>query len=159
MIITSKLKMDLTQHTAIPMIHAVQDDRYSRYLELSLFSAGAPWPVPEDASVRVRYSKSDGKGGEYDTLPDGSCAWSKAENVLTIALAPQVLTVPGPVRLSVVLLQGHRRLSTFTILVRVAAAIHAHANESEDYFPGLINRVRAISGDSLESLVSMIENA
>ena len=33
------------------------------------------------------------------------------------------------------------------------------AEEAEDYFPGLINRVRAVGGDSLESLVSMIENA
>lgn len=133
MIITSKLKMDLQQRSFVPAIHAVQNDRYCRNLELTLYSGGEAWTIPETAAAMVRYSKSDGKGGEYDTLPDGTIGWSAAENVLTIALAPQVLTTAGPVNLAVTLLDGEKLLSTFCILLDVQAAVGENIGESEDY--------------------------
>ncbi len=136
MIITSKIQMDLNRYAAAPMLHAVQDDRYSRNVELALFSDGNAWTIPEHASVLIRYSKPDGTGGEYDALPDNSCAYSIKEHILTVALAPQVLTVPGAVRLSVILLQGQQQISTFSILICVEEAVNAVISASEDYFPG-----------------------
>lgn len=128
--------MDLNRCKATPVIHAVQDDRYSRNIELSLLADGMAWPVPERVAVRIRYSKPDGKGGDYDCLPDGSCAWSADENRLTLALAPQVLTVPGAVRLAVTLMQDQIQISTFAIVLDVSQAVHTRVCESEDYFTG-----------------------
>ncbi len=123
MIITSKLTMDLQKPGYQTVIHGVQNDRYCRNLALTLLSGGTAWTVPETASVLVRYCKSDGLGGEYDTLPDGTAAWSAEENVVTVALAPQVMTVPGPVRITVVLLDGARQVSSFGILLHVQPAL------------------------------------
>ena len=135
MITTSKLTMDLNRFTTAPVIHAVQNDRYSRNIELTLLSDGTAWQIPENIAVRIRYSKPDGKGGEYDTLPDGSCAYFINQHNLTVSLAPQVLTTPGAVRLSIILLLGQRQISTFTILVNVTEAVGSHHGASEDYYP------------------------
>lgn len=133
MIITNKLTMDLAKPDWMAAIDAVQDDRYSRNLEISLYVGGESWPIPEDASAVIRYSKSDGKGGIYDTLPDGTSAWSAADNVLTIALAPQVLTTPGSVLLAVTLTRGIHQISTFAVLISVHPTVHTDIAESESY--------------------------
>ena len=127
--------MDLNRCATTPVIHAVQDDRYSRNIELTLLSDGTAWQIPENIAVRIRYSKPDGKGGEYDTLPDGSCAYFINQHNLTVSLAPQVLTTPGAVRLSIILLLGQRQISTFSILVNVTEAVGSHHGASEDYYP------------------------
>lgn len=101
MIITSKIEMDLNWYDQ-PKVEALQDDQYSRDVQITLLSDGAPWEVPEGASVIVNYIKPDGLGGEYDTMPNGDTAWSASGNVLTVKLAPQVLTVAGADRKSVV---------------------------------------------------------
>lgn len=134
MIITSKIKMDLQQQTQIPVVNAVQNDRYCRNLEMELYAGEVVWPVPEDAAVVVSYRKADGKGGEYDTLPDGTAAWFAQEHVLTVALAPQMLTAPGMVRMTVSLIQEEKQISTFAILVKVSQAVCSNIAESEDYY-------------------------
>lgn len=133
MIITNQIKMDLTQQRPVEPIHAVQDDRYCRNLELSLTVGGEIWEIPVDAAVLIRYSKSDGTGGEYDTLPDGTAAWTAEGNVLTVALAPQVLTVPGPTSISIVLVRNEVQISTFPLLINVHAAVNRQIAESEYY--------------------------
>lgn len=133
MIITNKFTMDLTRPGKAEAISAVQDDRYSRNLEISLYSGSEPWPIPADACALIRYCKSDGTGGLYDTLPDGSTAWSVSGNDLTVALAPQVLTVPGSVFLTVTLNRGVQQLSTFVLLIHVHPAVSGEIAESETY--------------------------
>lgn len=133
MIITNKVNMDLRQPGFLPAIHAVQNDRYCRNLELSLLFDGEAWMLPEGMNVLIRYSKADGTGGEYDTLPDGTVAWTAEENRLTVALAPQVLTVPGPVHLSVSLIVGSCRLTTFSLLLNVHEEVCREIGESEAY--------------------------
>lgn len=132
MIITHKIKMDLTRREVTPRVDAVQDDKYSRDLEITLLSGGAAWEVPEGCTAAVSYVKPDGTVGKYDTLPDGGTAWSAAGNVLTVALAPQALTVAGAVALHVHVYSGEAVLSTFEILLNVQRnpAINA---DSEDY--------------------------
>ena len=133
MIITSKIKMNLQQQNHIPVVNAVQNDRYCRNLEMELYAGEERWLIPEDAAVVVSYLKADGKGGEYDTLPDGTAGWLAQEHVLTIAMAPQMLTAPGAVRMMVSLIQNEKQISTFTILVNVSRAVNADISESEDY--------------------------
>ena len=133
MIVTTKLHMDLLESGTVQVIEAVQNDRYCRDLELVLTSGGVPWAVPEGARAVVSYRKSNGKGGDYDALPDGSVAWKAAENVLTVALAPGVLTTPGPVQLWVKLLEGNDQVSTFGVLVNVQEAAFGLIEDGEDY--------------------------
>lgn len=134
MIITNKLKTNLQNPGATPIVHAVQNDSYSRNLEIAVMSGNHPFTFPDTVNVIIRYRKSDGRGGEYDTLPDGTSAWWIKGNLLTIALAPQVLTVPGSVVLSVTLIENEKQLSVFPIQIAVQPVAHANIAKSEDYF-------------------------
>ena len=134
MIITNKFKLDLQNPGTVPTINAVQNDSGSRNLEIALFSGRQPFVFPETGRVVIRYKKSDGKGGEYDTLPDGQCASQWIRNLLTVTLAPQVLTTPGSVLLSVTLLHGEAQLSVFPIRLAVQPIAAASQADSEDYF-------------------------
>lgn len=133
MIITSKIKMDLQKQKQTPVVNAIQNDRYCRNLEMELYADDVPWQILEDVAVVVSYVKPDGKGGEYDTLPDGKPGWSAQNNVLTVALAPQMLTVSGAVCMMVSLIRAEMQISTFAVLVNVARAVNVNIGESEDY--------------------------
>lgn len=132
MTVTTKLKLDLQKTDLIPVVNAVQNDRYSRVLEISLFAGGELWPVPTGAQVSVSYSKPDGRGGEYDTLPDGTRAWSASDNVLTVTLAPQMLTAVGVVSMAVTISQGDLQISTFPIALTVTQK--TSQEDSADYY-------------------------
>ncbi len=131
--ITNKINMDLHHSGNAAVVQAVQRDRYSRSLEITLYADGEPWTIPQTASVLVGYAKPDGKGGEYDTLPDGTKAWSAAENVLTVQLAPQVLTAAGVVNLCITLMDGNGQVSSFLILVDVQAVPGSDRETSQEY--------------------------
>lgn len=115
MIITSKIQTDLVLSGETPVAEAVQDDKYSRNLEISLLADGAPWEVPAGTYAVVRYMKPDGTGGSYDTLPDGTGACSISGSTVTVALAPQVCTAAGLVRLVISLMGLDTEVSTFGI--------------------------------------------
>lgn len=131
--VTTKLRVDLQKRSLQPEIDAVQGDAFSRYLELSLYTRNAPWIIPKNTLVAVRYRKEDHTGGYYDTLPDGTSAWHFQENVVTVQLAPQMLTVPGCVYAQVELILENAVLATFGFTVRVEANAAAGALRSETY--------------------------
>lgn len=133
MIVTHEIRVDLLRPGLETRIYAVQDDKYSRNLRMSLFVAGASWKIPDGTSALVRYRKSDGTGGTYDTIPDGTKAWSVTDNVLTVALAPQVLTVAGPVYLAVTLIKEKQQITTFSVLLHVQPNVSANVGESQNY--------------------------
>lgn len=133
MIVTQKIHIDLLRPGIEPQIHAAQDDKYSRNIKIRIFAAGVPWVIPEDASVLVRYRKPDGTGGLYDTLPDGNKASSMEGNELTIVLAPQMLTVAGPVSLTVTMIEGKQQLTTFLLWLQVHPDASADAEDSAEY--------------------------
>jgi len=54
--------------------------------------------------------------------------------ILTIALAPQVLTTPGFVSLTVTLIENEKQLSVFPVQIAVQPVAHAAIAGSEDYF-------------------------
>lgn len=130
---SNQITMDLLQGETIPVVRVVQRDFNSRQIRMTLLSGGAAWVIPGGARAVIRYSKSDGKGGEYDTLPDGTCAWEATENVLTITLAPQVLTTAGAVELAVTLVEGTEQISTFLVLLDVQAIPGSEQETSEEY--------------------------
>lgn len=130
--ITSTINMDLARQGIKHQIDAVQDDKYSRNLKLQLYSNRVAWRIPSGTTVLIRYRKSDHTGGAYDTLPDGTIAWQIKGNTVTVALAPQVLTVAGEVQVMVTLIAGKSEISTFSIIINVQRKPGFRA-ESETY--------------------------
>lgn len=133
MIITTKIRTDLV-HPSMPVtVYAVQGDQNTRILELALYANGVAWPVPDEAAVALRYRKPDGTRGYYDTLPDDTPACSVTENMVSVMLAPQMLTVAGFVEAQVELISGTDILGTFSVNISVAANPAAGVLVSEDY--------------------------
>lgn len=133
MIVTKQISMDLACLTNTHLIHAMQGDANSRSVAIALKQDGKDWPVPDGTGVLVYYQKQDGIQGSYDTLPDGTRAWSADGNVLTISLAPQMLTVAGIVTVRVELIRDKHVLSTFPLRIAVGPEL-VGGGESEAYF-------------------------
>lgn len=113
-------KMDLAKPTVIPIVKMMQDDKVGRKITVGLYENGNSWTPPEGASAQVQYSKPDGTGGLYDSIPGyRDIAWEFEENKLSIFIAPQVTTCPGIVELSVRIIKGEFQFSTFTIKIDV----------------------------------------
>lgn len=127
-----KIPMDLAQPGGAPCAFAVQGDSGARQLALELRCDGRPWPVPADADLLIRYRSSDGTGGTYDSLTDGSRAWSAQGNVLTVMLAPQVCAVPGKAVLELTLIRGLQQLTTFRMGLLVCGRLQ-EGEGSDDY--------------------------
>lgn len=120
LVITNYVTVDLLRQSSIAqVVHAVQDDKYSRDICFAILSGGQPWTVPAGATVTVRFLKPDGTGGNYDTMPDGGAAATIEGNTVTVKLAPQVLTVAGKVRLAMSLESGGTKINTFTVVIQV----------------------------------------
>ena len=132
--ITNKLKLDLKHCGITSTIDAAQEDILSRGLELSLYDGKKAYLLPENLAVLIQYKKGDGKGGEYDTLPDGRPAWSARRNKLTILLADQMFTFPGSVSMTISLVSDGKQISTFPVQINVLPEAKALAENSEDYF-------------------------
>lgn len=121
--VTQRLVMDLARPGVVPCACAVQGDSGSRTLAVELQANGLAWQVPPDAALLVRYRKSDGTGGTYDTLPDGMKAWIAQGNILLVTLAPQVCTCPGIVELELTLLMEPNQITTFPLELRVTGQL------------------------------------
>ena len=129
--ITQELTLDLIKRdNTTPILDLVQGDT-ARQIRLTLLRDGEPWIIPEDAIVILRYAKPDGTGGAYDTLEDGSRAWSVQENTITLTLAPQVCTASGVVQLQVSINKEKEQLSTFTFLLRAEKEINGEGKSGE----------------------------
>ena len=134
MTITQKINMDLKEHTVVPGINAVQGDAYTRLLEISLLDGGEVWQIPSGATLLVSYVRSDGTGGEYDSLLSGESAGSISGNVITLVLAPQMLTEAGLVQVNVTLIQAAQQISTFRFLVNVHPNVGTQIEGTEGYY-------------------------
>lgn len=134
MIVTHKLNMDLVRRGITEVINAVQSDTYCRDLQITVTAGGVAVEFPEDVTVRGSYRKADGTRGIYDTMPDGrTAAGSVAGNVVTLSLAPQLLTAAGVAELAVQLISGETMLNVFPVAVDVAA-LPGFGGVSENYY-------------------------
>ena len=130
--ITRKIKMELAYRGITPRIDAVQEDQYSRAVEIALYADGIPWVPPSGTVVSVRYSRADGTGGTYETLPNGESAGTVSDNVVSIKLAPKIFTVPGMVRIVVALNNGATKLHTFHMDVWIQGNPSGESQPEED---------------------------
>ncbi len=129
------IKLDMANREQIPRVYTKQGDINSRVIKLTLYSNSLSWTPPAGSVFAVRYKKPDGTGGLYDELPDGSTAISQSTNTLNVTLAPQVLTVPGDVRIDVMISAGASVVATFNLVVCVQESPINNAElESQDYY-------------------------
>lgn len=119
MYIKTKFTMNVAKQGITPLIYAMQGDQHSRSIEITLTSDGVPWNPPVGARVQVGYTRADGTQWTYDKLPNGDDAGSIEGNVVSVIIAPQVLTRPGKVDLAVTLISGDAQISTFPVMLQV----------------------------------------
>ena len=113
-----------------------QGDRGSRAVSCRLLENGAPWMIPEGASVRVAYTLPDGTEGLYDALPDGSPAGEIIGNIVTVELADQLMAQAGMVQMSILIIGPEGgQLATWPIRVMVSANKAARLTVPEEMPP------------------------
>lgn len=132
--ITHKIDLDFLKRSMSPQVDVVQNDQNSRTVKIGLYAGGTPWEIPSGVSAVIRYKKPDNTSGLYDTMPDGSKAWGASGNILTVRLAPQVLTVPGVVMASAALISDANVLGTFAFRVNVESDPANGDVISSDYY-------------------------
>ena len=136
MLITSKITIDMYRRGAMPHVDAVQGDSNTRAVEISLKSNGVPWSVPSEVTTAaIAFSKPDGTRGLYGSLPNHTSATVISRSKVTAKLAPQVLTCPGDVNVSVIFYDAAGdTLATFPFVVSVAENPSAGETISNDFY-------------------------
>ena len=132
--ITHSISLDFQRFKTPSQIDVVQNDTYSRYVKVTLYDNMSEWAVPDGVTVAVRFKKPDRTQGVYDTLPDGTVAYSVESNIVTVGVAPQMLTVKGKVTASVVMFLGNTQLATFPFILNVVENPAAGQSVSNDYY-------------------------
>ena len=153
MTVTHKItNMELTGRGRPYQIHAKQGDTNTRVVEISLYANNTPFQPPDGTNFVVRFRKQDGTSGMYDTMPDGTTPAATAEaNLLTVNLAPQMLTCPGKVQCDVALVNGTDLLATFDFWLIV------DPSPSEGTDTGSQNYYRVQTLDELNAVLDSFE--
>ena len=132
--VVSKIVADLTRPNIGARVNAVQGDGNTRLAEITLLCGGVTWTPPEGVEAAIAYYQPGGTKGLYNKLADGTAAISITGNVVTVILAPQMLTVSGTVQASLVFNDSQlNRLTTFPFAVSVASNPSVGAQKTEDY--------------------------
>lgn len=158
MIVTKKFSFDLDTRGISPLMYAVQGEVNTRKIEISLFSNGTAWEIPEGTIVAVAYRKPDGTSGLYDKLPSGEAASEVSGNVVTVMLAPQVLTCAGKVVASIIFYSQDMvdTLATFPFQIYVEKSPGAGQQSSNNYYAlQNLDQVNAAYDDLLARIESL----
>lgn len=146
---TTSINLNLQLPNYSVAVYAVQGDTMSREIEADLFDGQTPFTPPAGALGTVRYYKPDGTSGFYDTLEDEeTVAVTWDDNVATIRLAEQTVTVPGEVLVQLSFYSADaERLSAFTFRLFVEKNPYSDQEfESTDYYSVLTARIAAVLG-------------
>lgn len=146
---TSKIYLNLQMPNYNVIAYAVQGDVMSREITAILHDGQTPFTPSVGALGTIRYKKPDGTSGFYDTLEDGeTVAVTWEDNVATIRLAEQVLTVAGNVIMQLSFYNADaERLSTFNFILTVEQNPYTDEEfESTDYYSVLTARIAAVLG-------------
>lgn len=144
---TTSINLNLQLPNYSVAVYAVQGDTMSREIEAALFDGQTPFTPPAGALGTVRYYKPDGTSGFYDTLEDEeTVAVTWDDNVATIRLAEQTVTVPGEVLVQLSFYSAEaERLSAFTFRLFVEKNPYSDQEfESTDYYSVLTARIAAV---------------
>lgn len=118
--ITKRIKIDLAQRGANPVIDAVRGEQESRKIIFELYDNGQKFEQ-EIKSVNISFETQQKTGGTYNALEDGNEAFSVNGNEVEITLARQVTAVEGRTKIVVSLFGDiDTKLCTFPCVVDVA---------------------------------------
>ena len=118
--ITKKIKIDLAQRGADPVIDAVRGEQESRKIIFELYDNGQKFEQ-EITSVNISFETQQKTGGTYNALEDGTEAFSVNGNEVEITIARQVTAVEGRTKIVVSLFGDiDTKLCTFPCVVDVA---------------------------------------
>lgn len=135
--IITPIRIDMQRTARMPEIYAKQGDSCTRKVQINLSNGGISWR-PGRSDVAIRFCKSDGTGGIYDKLPDGTKAYAyptaAPDDTITITLAPEVLTCAGDVLVDVVFSGSTEVLATFSLVVHVQKSPMAGITPSNNYY-------------------------
>ena len=124
--VTKIIPMELTVREAVKWIgdSAVSGENGSRSLTFELMERGLPWQIPDGVGAALAFRCASGSEGEYDTMPDGSVAWTIEGNRVTVRLHDAILAQSGRVLLSLILQdQELKSLATFPVLLTVTEGL------------------------------------
>ncbi|MBU5332126.1 phage baseplate upper protein [Anaerocolumna aminovalerica] len=88
------VKLDVHRDNGYQSIKSKQYDTNSRTITIELFDNGIPRNIENNEIPRMRFTKPDGKWGIFD-------ADSKSNNSAIFTMIPQMLNVPGEVKIDV----------------------------------------------------------
>lgn len=129
-----KIKIHLDDNRMLQPVEVMQGDANTRLLEFSLYAEGKEWTVPANVSVSVAYFGASGRGA-YDTLPDGSAAYTVNGNVVQATLIQQVTAVFGTTTVTVVFTDGTgKQLAAFGVPVKVERNAAVGAGKPQNYY-------------------------
>jgi len=135
--IITPITIDMQRTARMPEIYAKQGDACTRKVQISLRDGGITWRPGKSGAV-IRFCKSDGTGGIYDKLPDGTKAYvyptTSLNDIITITLAPEVLTCAGDVLVDVAFSDAAAVLATFSFVVHVQKSPASGIAPSNNYY-------------------------
>ncbi len=136
MMILKRFAVDLENPGSTPIIPAVQNGCCALGLEMELRKNQRPYRIPKEVRAVVRYKKLDGKGGEYDTMGDGTPAWTAALDRLTVKLAQRIFSMPGSVEVTVTLYQAEEVIGNIPVILYVEGSANAALPDSGEHMSG-----------------------
>lgn len=142
------ISMDFAVHGVAPRVFGKQDDSLSRLVRISLSSNGVAWTIPSDAIFMLRYRTPSGGVGLYDTLPNGSSAFSVAGNQITVVLVDQIFAAAGVAECDLRIISDGAGASTWTFLVDVDRGPTGDNIVSSDYINVLTALASQVAADA-----------
>lgn len=130
-----------------PIIHAKQNDSLSRFFKVVLSDNGAPYTIPTNSVLSIRYTCGTSKGW-YDTisLPGGTTrsAFSISGSEITCEIAEQCALSPVPGELCLIIQNEGYKIGTFNLRIEVSADPCPDSTiEASDYFSVLTGQTAA----------------
>ncbi len=151
--ITQTIQIDMTQKKEVSITaSAVSGENGTRFLCFELLENNAPWTLPQGCRPVLAFRTEAGLRGEYDTMPDGTGAFTWEGNRVTVALVDQILALPGVVELSLRMQDAQlHQAETFRVLMMVQEGMGDLETLPGDYYQ--VRSLEEINGalDALEA--------
>ena len=142
------INLNLSAVNSSVVVYAKQNDRLSRHIVAAIYDGSAPWTPPAGSAAMIRYHKPDGTVGFYDVDENEDPAVSISDNVATLTIVEQALTVPGDVWMELNFYNtGDEKLTTLYWLMRVQQSVLDDGTVvSSDYYNILTAEIAAVLG-------------
>lgn len=158
---TQIMDIELARPGLLAPVYATAGDKYSRFVEMHLYSNGAPYTPPSGTTCLVGWRREGGAAGNYSTITESDetsthSAYQLEGSVLTVELSEDVCRLPGKVYLNVALQgTGGERLHTWELLCSVehgAVADSESGDQPSESASEAADRAEAAAADAEAAL-------